>query len=305
MKICDITFNKEKLILDVVYTAPMSLDITFVITDLEMDCAYYIWDTTLSQGNSVWISPLPNNLISVAKNSDRFSGIRCKIYHNKKLIQYEEFPYNSIHTFGDIFTSTEFDVVGHSYLDFFHGELCKGIDFSGTVVDAGANVGFFTLLSLQKGAQRVYSIEPDASAFFCLQKNFRNNSSVILIQKVLTDVQGTTEFYYTESNVANSIFRPDSVYMSEEVNTIDLQTIFSIEQRINLIKLDIEGAEFKVMQTFPRELYDRANQFFIEFHDNPTPIEQHLNNIGYSVEYRNSSPTDTAGFIYAKRRGNL
>jgi FkbM family methyltransferase len=302
MKICDVTLNKEKLILDVACIATVPLDVTFVISDLKLDCTYYIWDVNLSPSSSVWISPLPNNLIAAVKNSDTFTGFRCKIYHNKKLIQCDELPYNGPVNMDTVpFISTEFDVVGHSYLDFFHSDLCNDIDLTGTVVDAGANVGFFTLLALQNGASKVYSIEPDVSAFFCLQKNFRRNPSVVLIQKALSAVKGTTEFYYAESNVANSMIKPTTVYMSDVVNTIDLQTIFDIESYINLIKLDIEGSEFEVIQTLPRELYDRVNQFFIEFHGSPTPIERHLKDIGYLVEYRHSSPTDTAGFIYAKR----
>jgi len=301
MKLCNITFNKEKLILDILYTAPEPKDLTFVITDLNMDCPYYIWDVNLSNGSAVWISPLPGSLISVVKSGNSFSGFRCKVYHNRKLIQYEEFPYSTyVRNTTTPFISTEFDVVGHSYLDFFHSDLCEGIDFTGTVVDAGANVGFFTLLALQNKANRIYSIEPDDSAFFCLERNFETNPSVILIQKALTNVCGTTEFFYTESNVANSEIRPASPHMTGIVDTINLQTIFNIERYINLIKLDIEGGEFKVLGGVSIEEYNRVNQFFIEFHGIPTPIEHRLTEVGFSVEYRRSSRDNTAGFIYAK-----
>jgi len=306
MKLCNVTFNKEKLILDILYMAPEPRDLTFVITDLHMDCTYYIWDVNLANGSDVWISPLPSNLISVVKSTNSFSGFRCKIYHNRKLIQYEDFPYSTHEkNITKPFVSPEFDVVGHSYLDFFHSDLCKGIDFTGTVIDAGANVGFFTLLALQNKANRIYSIEPDDSAFFCLKRNFETNPSVVLLQKALTDTCGTTEFFYTESTVANSELRPASPYTTEVVDTINLQTIFNIERYINLIKLDIEGSEFKVLDSLPAEQYRKTNQFFIEFHGTPTPIEHRLTEVGFSVEYRHSSRDNTVGFIYAKNMNRL
>jgi FkbM family methyltransferase len=302
MKICNITFNREKLVLDIVYTRVTPLDLTFVISDLAIDCTYYIWDVNLSYGSSVWISPLPTNLINVAKSTNSFSGFRCKVYHNKRLIQYEEFVYNkNTNKEIDNFQSTEFDVVGHSYLDFFHSDLCDGIDFSGVVVDAGANVGFFTQMALCRGASRVYTIEPDTAPYFCLQKNFQRNPSVILLQRALTDSVGTTEFFYTDSNVANSTIKPHTFSMCDIVDTINLPTIFQLEQTINLVKLDIEGEEFNVIEKLPSDLYKRTNQFFIEFHATPVAIERRLRDEGFSVYYRHSSSTDMAGFIYASR----
>lgn len=302
MKVCNVTFNKEKLILDIVYTFPTPMDITFVITDLAMDCPYYTWDVSLSQGDSWWISPLPENLKLAALNSPTFSGFRCKIYHNRQLIQFEDFVYNSRESSNNIFLTNEFDVTGHSYLDFFHSDLCKGMDFRGTVIDAGANVGFFTLLALQNGADRVYSIEPDRGVFFYLQRNFISNPRVHLVDKAMSAVNGQTDFFYIGSSVANTAVRPNQPCAMDVVPTINLETFLQIESRINLVKLDIEGSEFEVIDALSNDMYSKINQFFIEFHKVPHSIEQKLRETGFSVEYRHSSPVDSTGFIYAKNK---
>lgn len=300
MKLCDITFNKETLVLDIVFRHTHNLEVTFVITDLDVDCPYYVWEKLqLSQNNSVWISPLPGNLISVAKNSNNFSGFRCKIYVEKRLVQTEDFPYNNTISNKSIFLTNEFDIVGHSYLDFFHGDLCDNIDFSGTVIDAGANVGFFTLLSLQRGATRVYSIEPDASPFFYLKQNFKNEKSVTLINKALTDYNGTIDFFYMEGSVASSAIRNTGYYVNDTVECINLQNIINIENNINLVKLDIEGSEFAVLENLKKEHFDKIKQFFIEFHAESSTIKNILLENGYNVEYRHCMGTERVGFIYA------
>jgi len=52
------------------------------------------------------------------------------------------------------------------------------------VVDCGANVGFFTLYALNKGAKHVYSIECDDRNIESLQYNLNNTESTIIKERV-------------------------------------------------------------------------------------------------------------------------
>lgn len=301
MKVCDISFDKNRFVFDVVYFAKNTTNITFVITDLNIDCPYYTWDTTLTHNSSIWISPLHPSLISVAKSNTNFPGFRCKVYVGKRLVQVEEFPFGKIHNQIPTFVTNDFDIVGPSYLDFFYGTLCDNMDFTGTVIDAGANVGFYTLYALQNGANRVYSIEPDVYPFSYLQKNFSNNQKVTLINKALTSDCLGTDFFYYDSSVASSAINEAEPLVRGNVESISLDTILTIEPYVNLVKLDIEGSEFEVLERLNDRQFEKVNQWFIEFHKKSSSIVTRLNNLGYKTEYRNSDITSDVGFIYATR----
>jgi hypothetical protein len=85
------------------------------------------------------------------------------------------------------------------------------------------------------------------------------------------------------------------------IPTISIDTLLKIEKEINLIKLDIEGTEFNVIDNLTQTHFDKINQFFIEFHFDPRPMVSTLIKNGYNVEYRHSTENDIAGFVYAKK----
>jgi FkbM family methyltransferase len=303
MSFFDITFNKEKFVIDIVAKHQETLKVTFVITDLNIDCPYFVWENVeLPQSSAVWISPLSSTLISVAKASTEFSGFRCKVYYNNRLIQTEELSYNNVGILPvSLFLTPEMDTVGHSYLDLFYSDLCDNINFEGVVIDAGANVGFFTLLAKNRKANRIYSIEADTFPFFYLKRNFMNDSSIILINKALSTSDNTTTFFYSlGTSVASSEVIHMENSLTNTVDTISLQTLLNVEETVNLVKLDIEGSEFNVIRAVPDHMFNKVNQFFIEFHSVPTEIENRLKNLGFSIEYRRSTSMDTTGFMYAK-----
>jgi FkbM family methyltransferase len=278
-----------------------------VISDLYLDCSYYTWENLqFNREFKGWISPLSEKLMKVVLNNNQYPGFIFKIYGpNKRLLQSEKFYLNnSDPIIKTPFVTPSHDMVGPSYVDFFYSDLCKGIDFSGVVIDAGANVGFFTLLADAKGAKRVYSIEPDPEAFHCLHKNFMNHSNVICVNKALHD---KIELALFDLGLGTSVASTISTYNTQFekhtifVETITISSLLLIEDRIDLLKLDIEGAEYAVLRNLPSYYYDKIDQFFIEFHGDPKYIFQKLVKEGYEPEYRDSDENSTAGFIYAKK----
>lgn len=304
MKVCNVTLNKERCVLDIEYILDNPLDLTFIVSDFEIDCAYYMWDVVMSKGSSIWIAPLAPQLTAVVNHSEKFSGFKCKIYHKQRLLQVVNLPYSEQARMS-IFSSGERDITGPSYLDFFHGTLCKNMDLFGTVVDAGANVGFFTSYALYNGANKVYSIEPDSNAFYHLQKNFINIPEVTLINKALTtDCLGTI-FYHADNSVASSQQNIGNATIPSFVETIDIESILRIEDTINMLKLDVEGSEVNILNSLSDVCFNKINQMFVEFHGyhgvKSNDIINRLQSFGFNTEYRNSNEHDLNGFIYAKK----
>jgi FkbM family methyltransferase len=118
------------------------------------------------------------------------------------------------------------------------------------VLDCGANVGVFTRVALQAGAQLVVAIELAPENLECLRRNFDADiraGSVIVYPKGVWDKD---DFLTLNVDPGNSA--ADSVVMHPETShqgpRVELTTIDKIVaelklKRVDFIKMDIEGAE--------------------------------------------------------------
>jgi FkbM family methyltransferase len=307
VKFLNVNFKKETFTILVKYLQETEIKGKIVISDLLIDCVYFIWDVQLNKSFDGWVVPFNEKINDTIINSKSFYGFNVKLYNEEnRLLQVEKILVNdSVYETGTIYATPEFDVTGPSYVDFFYGDLCKNIDTSGTVIDAGANVGFFTLYCKKHGSKRIYSIEPDPMPFFYLEKNYGFDPGIILLNKVLNDTEQPVSFDICIGASVGSAISKYTNYENKQsvlVESVTINSILKIENRINLLKLDIEGAEFDVIEKLTANEFDKIDQMFIEFHSNPKVIESTLINNNYFVEYRNSTKEDTVGFIYAKKR---
>lgn len=293
------------------FTFKSQTELTFTgsisVSDVYVDCVYFLWDNVeIDPDFSGWIVPLTEKLMKVVLNNPDYPGFNFKLYGpNRRLLQSEKFYLNKKPALIKTpFVSPNNDMVGPSYVDFFYSDLCKGMDLSGIVLDAGANVGFFTAFAKYKGAKRVYSIEPDPAAFDCLEKNFTHDSNVICLNRAVSDI---TDVVLFDLSLGSSVASTISKYNKQKdthsifVKAFSLPTFFMLESNINLLKLDIEGAEYEVLDSLSSYYYKKINQIFLEFHGDPKPLFNRLQKEGYVVEYRDSNESSDCGFIYAKR----
>lgn len=305
--ILDISFDQNTAQFTFKSKTKNTFKASITVSDVHVDCVYFLWeDVEINSDFSGWIIPLSEKLVKVVLNNPKYPGFNFKIYGpNKRLLHSEKFYLNKTASLIKTpFITPINDMVGPSYVDFFYSDLCKEMDFSGIVFDAGANVGFFTALAKIKGAKRIYSVEPDPAAFDCLEKNFIDDPKVICLNKALSDETDIVPF---DLSLGSSVASTISKYNKQTdkhtifVESFSLPTFFILEDNINLLKLDIEGAEYEVLTALSSYYYKKINQIFLEFHGDPKPLFIKLKNEGYVVEYRDSNENDNSGFIYAKR----
>lgn len=124
-----------------------------------------------------------------------------------------------------------------------------------TVVDVGANVGFFTLLAakLVGNEGNIVSFEPEPTSFSLLSESVQRNnfSNVKLVRKCASDTDGEKTLYLSSSahKGMHSITR-DSGGASVTVPSARLDTELSQLgiDHIDLLKVDVEGAEPEVLK---------------------------------------------------------
>jgi FkbM family methyltransferase len=121
------------------------------------------------------------------------------------------------------------------------------------VVDIGANVGYFSLLSarLVGSTGRVYAFEPDTDNMKALFENVVLNhfQNVGYYQVALSDYVGRSKFYLSKTESARHSLIQTHEHSSEvivEVNKLD--EIIPQSFPVHFIKTDTEGAELCVLR---------------------------------------------------------
>jgi FkbM family methyltransferase len=124
-----------------------------------------------------------------------------------------------------------------------------------TFVDVGANFGIYTLIAsaLVGNAGRVIAFEPSVQSFPVLQRNITLNglTNITAFRVALCDKRGAACLYHADDPVSHSLGKdPSWTNEGEEVTTEILDHLIEQGeiQRVDVIKLDVEGAEELVLR---------------------------------------------------------
>ena len=147
-----------------------------------------------------------------------------------------------------------YDLFEHAEAQFFQRYLQPGM----TVLDIGAHHGFYSLIASRAvhpgGA--VHSFEPSPRERARLQRNLRLNrcGNLTIHSNALGAHTGRAKLFLVEGNQdgCNSLRRPDGVpaTVSVEVEIEPLDEFLKERgvQNVDFLKMDVEGAEFSVLQ---------------------------------------------------------
>ena len=132
--------------------------------------------------------------------------------------------------------------------------LRQMLDPAMTFVDVGAQVGYFsmTAAALVGPAGAVHSFEPDPDCFSMLQRNARAYPWVRVHNSAVADFVGETSFYRSPKRGESgwgAMFDEDGdrPKISVKVRTLDNWVATERIGRIDVVKIDVEGAECRVL----------------------------------------------------------
>lgn len=184
-----------------------------------------------------------------------------------------------------------------------YGVLALGDDVS-TVLDLGANVGYFTLLVAAPG-RRVFSVEPAAATFAMLQRSLALNGmdpAAALCRAVTREGGGTMRLFYSPGRSSTTSCEPREEHgavVEEEVATASLEEV--VERSgfdvVDLLKIDVEGGEYEILAGAPEALLRRVRTLAMELHlwserasAAASQTLARLEALGFSVEERSANP---------------
>ena len=133
------------------------------------------------------------------------------------------------------------------------------------VVDAGAHRGEFSVEIIRRFGCQCHLVEANPRLVETL--------IVARAKSITTAALGARDgrgmLHVSENPEATGLFDAGSATTSVEVETISLATLMQRRgiTEIDILKLDIEGAEFDLIASTPDQILQRINQITVEFHD--------------------------------------
>ncbi|MBW4645956.1 MAG: FkbM family methyltransferase [Goleter apudmare HA4340-LM2] len=138
-----------------------------------------------------------------------------------------------------------------------------------TIIDLGANIGTFSLFVFSCSPSAiVHSVEASASVYTMLEQNCRKNPSLDsrTYQAAVWSSSGQLQF---QTNTQASTQGKVSQNGNEVVNAITLTQLLNnhVQGRVDLLKMDIEGAEEEVLCA-SEPLLSQVEQIVVQIHPN-------------------------------------
>lgn len=165
------------------------------------------------------------------------------------------------------------------------------------IIDAGANIGIAALFfSRHYAGAKIISFEPSPSSFALLEQNVKDNNliGVELHNSAVGDTEEPIPFYMSsdmpEGDIGATAVKKHLEYFWGDNKTIEIKVPCEklsnyLNQKVDLLKIDVEGNERKVLDDIDGKLGNVQN-LVMEYHYNTTHNENLLSTI-LSVLERN------------------
>jgi len=151
--------------------------------------------------------------------------------------------------------------------------LCDSLSPGQVFLDIGANAGYFSLLAsrLVGESGKVLAVEPNPVMAEQLRRNVERSilSNIAITEAACSDSVEVRELYVGNPyNTGNSSLSRENLAWTKSVRvkctTADLLLERYHLQRVDLVKIDVEGAELQVLQGMPNVLERLRPKIIIE-----------------------------------------
>ncbi len=183
----------------------------------------------------------------------------------------------------------------------FETEIYKELIKPGmTVLDIGANVGYFSLIFSRcvgpKG--KVHSFEPEPKTFSILKRNIEENAidNATLNQvAVSAESGGTVLLYLDKNNLGNMSLSNGNIAPADLAGGVAVRTTtvddYCGSMRVDFIKMDVQGAEALVIKGAEHVLRSNKLKMVLEFwpfgirncHADPLALVNQLQKWGFTL----------------------
>jgi FkbM family methyltransferase len=168
------------------------------------------------------------------------------------------------------------------------------------ILDLGANLGLFSLQAANcRPGTEVHAYEPAPRNAELITTNLRANpelsANIRLHREAVGGSARTASFFYSEKTPQGSgLFHTDRA----DGLTVTVRSFVEVAERVGgvvgLVKLDVEGAEYEIIQQTPPRVWDGVRAISIEIHEDPQgklqreDLLKHIGSLGYKAIKENA-----------------
>lgn len=174
------------------------------------------------------------------------------------------------------------------------------------IFDCGANIGLSVIYFKKiSPSARVIAFEPDGKNFELLSNNIRSyNLDAVELRKEAVWIENTQLSFQSDGNMGSKITdKQNNQEENVKINAVRLKDL--ITEPVDMLKIDIEGAEFQVLKDIQNVLILVKN-VFLEYHGSfaqnseLNEILQILTCAGFSYYIKEATPIYTNPFLKSK-----
>lgn len=173
------------------------------------------------------------------------------------------------------------------------------------IIDLGANVGYFSLfvadlMEREKQEYMIYAFEANPETYKILLKRTESQRlfNIQNFHGAIGKKKGSTRIGLSANHSTSMLTEDETI--SAKVKYLDVDNYVPPTGRIDIIKCDIEGAEYDFVNNYP-DLLRRTDVVFMEIHkDNGTPEDLKNVMLEYGFKYHLLVDKETAetGMFY-------
>ncbi|HXM54690.1 MAG TPA: FkbM family methyltransferase [Candidatus Dormibacteraeota bacterium] len=145
-----------------------------------------------------------------------------------------------------------------------------GIDWSRVeyVLDLGGHVGSFTLWAAERSPARFFVVEPNPAVFELLERNVRALGERVTLKQAAVAGEAGEGWFAQDIDSASSRLTVAEPTGGLRVRTVSLAQVFAESgfPRVDLVKMDVEGAEYPALRAAEADLLRAARHWVIECH---------------------------------------
>ena len=250
-----------------------STECEVVITDILSNHIVYKHRIKFQNGFRYFIMPYQKWYLKYNNYIDYFEGFSISILENNELIFKGELkitPKIKVANFPKIQANPK-NMSWNTYRELFFDEIYEHFVFDdiNTVIDIGSNDGLFVDLMLHRNAKKIYAIEPDPRSVEFLNNKFKKNNNIIVSQYAISNYEGTAQLQINpDESCTSRIVKNESLQDTLNIQTMTLEKYLDINniQSVDLIKIDVEGEEYNIINCLNPKTIDNIKYFIIELH---------------------------------------
>ncbi len=158
----------------------------------------------------------------------------------------------------------------------------KNIKKNGTILDIGANIGNHSIF-FSKFCKKVYAFEAHPKTFKILSFNCANYNKIKLYNLGVSNQKGHLFFKKNSTYIIGGRALKKKGHLKSKINKLD--NILKANNNVNLIKLDIEGGEYKALIGMEKLIKKNSPLIFIEFREKSIFARKQLINFFLKNKY--------------------